>query len=273
MRDINPLIDVVTYAHRLTEAIAPRLFSGYDLVLDGTDNFPTRYLASDAAAINVPVLWASVLGFDAQVSLFWAQPPIGEGLTLRDVFPHPPVSGSVPSCSQARVVGAMVGQVGSLMAAEAVKLIIGAAQSLLGRILVFDQLHATWAQIPVRPRVSTGAPAPAAPPAPPTAAIHASLSYVEEPVPDTVVLDVREEEEVAAGVIPGSVHVPLALVLTQRGRDLLTPGEPLTIYCGHQPRSERAAQDLAAHGYEVHVLTGGYAAWTARHPHTPPGRP
>src|SRR5699024_2555819 len=109
---LNPLVHVVAHRLRLTEENAEELFAQYDLVLDGTDNFPTRYLTSDAAGeVNVPVLWASVLGFDAQVSLFWARPPVGAGVTLRDVFPAPPAPGTVPSCSQAGVVGAMVGQV------------------------------------------------------------------------------------------------------------------------------------------------------------------
>lgn len=261
--ELNPLVNLVPHRYRLTEENAQQIFSQYDLVLDGTDNFPTRYLTSDAAAaVNVPVLWASVLGFNAQVSLFWAHPPAGAGLTLRDVFPHPPAPGSVPSCSQAGVIGAMVGQIGSLMGAETVKLIVGAGESLLGRVIVFDQLRTTWASIPIRPRTSTTPPPTAAHRAPP--ARQAALSYVESLPDDAAIIDVREEDEIANGMIPGAIHIPLALILTERGRAQLDPSTPVVLYCARGPRAERAAQELAAEGFTPHVLVGGYPAWRER---------
>lgn len=273
VRDLNPLVRVTGHRERLTEENAPTIFSQYDLVLDGADNFPTRYLTSDAAAaVNVPVLWASVLGFDAQVSLFWARPPAGDGLTLRDVFPTPPEPGTVPSCSQAGVVGAMVGQIGALMAGEAVKLIIGAGRSLLGRVIVFNQLRTTWATLPLRPRGEApgdppvGAPAAIPPVASPPAA--PGIRFVDHPTPGAVLLDVREDDEAAQGIIPGAVHIPLALVLTERGREGLDPGVPLVIYCSVGPRAERAARDLADSGFHTEVLRGGYTAWAIRT--TPP---
>lgn len=272
MVELNPLVEAVGHRQRLTPENAPELFSQYDLVLDGTDNFPTRYLTCDAAtAVNVPVLWASVLGFDAQVSLFWAAPPAGEGVTLRDVFPTPPAPGSVPSCSQAGVVGAMVGQIGSLMAAEAVKLIIGEGESLLGRVIVFNQLRTTWAAVPIRPRAAstrnraahtTPAPAPRAPAAP--GINYVDETYVDETLPGAALVDVREEDEVSAGMIPGARHIPLALILTERGRDGLDPATPVVLYCAQGPRAERAAQELAACGFSTYVLSGGYTAWDER---------
>jgi len=270
--ELNPLVDVIGHRRRLTPQNAPELFSQYDLVLDGTDNFPTRYLTCDAAsAVNVPVLWASVLGFDAQVSLFWSDPPAGEGVTLRDVFPAPPAPGSVPSCSQAGVVGAMVGQIGSLMAAEAVKLIIGAGESLLGRVIVFNQLRTTWAAVPIRPRTASArnqAARPAPAPAPPAPAAP-GVNYVEETQVDetlagAALVDVREDDEVSAGMLPGAKHIPLALILTERGRDGLDPATPVVLYCAQGPRAERAAQELTSCGFTTYVLSGGYTAWDAR---------
>lgn len=262
LNDLNPLVRTVAHRGRLTDGNAHDLFSQYDLVLDGTDNFPTRYLVSDAAeATNTPVLWASVLGFDAQVSLFWSQPPTGTGITLRDIFPTPPAPGSVPSCSQAGVVGAMVGQVGSLMAAEAIKLIIGAGEPLLGRLLVFDQLRSRWSTIPVRPRAT---PRPETVREMPQSAPVVRLpdvSYVAEPPRNAVLIDVREDDEVSEGMIPNAVHIPLALVLTQRGRSALEPTTPVVIYCATGPRAERAAQELISHGFEAKVLLGGYSGW------------
>jgi len=270
--ELNPLVEVIGHRRRLTPQNAPELFSQYDLVLDGTDNFPTRYLTCDAAsAVNVPVLWASVLGFDAQVSLFWSDPPAGEGVTLRDVFPAPPAPGSVPSCSQAGVVGAMVGQIGSLMAAEAVKLIIGAGESLLGRVIVFNQLRTTWAAVPIRPRTAsarnqaarpTPAPAPPAPAAP--GVNYIDETQVDETLAGAALVDVREDDEVSAGMLPGAKHIPLALILTERGRDGLDPATPVVLYCAQGPRAERAAQELTSCGFTTYVLSGGYTAWDAR---------
>ncbi len=124
---------------------------GYDLVLDGTDNFPTRYLVNDACAeLGLPLVWGSVLGFDAQVSVFWSRPPEGPGVDLRDLFPDPPAAHEVPSCAEAGVVGAMCGQVGSLMATEAIKVITGVGEPLLGRVATLDALAARWREVPLR---------------------------------------------------------------------------------------------------------------------------
>jgi len=268
---LNPLVKAVAHHERLTQSNATELFSQYDLILDGADNFPTRYLVCDAATeVNVPVLWGSVLGFDAQLSLFWADPPAGVGVTLRDVFPTPPAPGSVPSCSQAGVVGAMVGQVGAVMGGEAVKLIVGVGDSLLGRIIVFDQLRTRWTSIPVRPKKTSNAtPPPDAAPSPTPSRVVAAnkpgVSYVDDVPQDGLLVDVREDDEVTQGMIPGAQHIPLALILTERGRQGLDPAVPLVIYCGVGPRAERAAQELSQHGFRTHVLKGGYVMWRMRH--------
>ncbi|MPV48535.1 molybdopterin-synthase adenylyltransferase MoeB [Pseudactinotalea sp. HY160] len=296
---LNPHVRVRTHGLRLTAENAPGILADYDLVLDGADNFPTRYLVSDAAAeLGLPVLWASVLGFDAQVSLFWSRPPAGDGVTLRDLFPHPPAPGAVPSCSQAGVVGAMVGQVGSLLATEAVKLIAGIGHPLLGRVLVFDALAAAWRELPLRRRTGlrttslTPAPtAPAAGPGPSTPTAVPTLPtlpagptgptgqagppeptgvpVVAEVPAGVTLLDVREPDEVAGGAIPGSVHIPLARVLTTVGRAELSRREPVVVYCRTGPRAERAAAELAADGYDVSVLAGGWSAWSSAHPGEP----
>ena len=149
-RALDPGVNVVLHDVRLTDANADEILRGYDLVLDGTDNFDTRYLVSDACArLGLPVVWASVLQMDAQVSVFWADAPDGRGVTLRDLFPEPPAPGSVPSCSQAGVLGAMCGQVGSLMATEAIKLVAGIGDVLLGRVLVIDALRSRWTEVPL----------------------------------------------------------------------------------------------------------------------------
>src|SRR5690606_20435041 len=178
VRALNADVDVVTHQVRLDATNAREVLGRYDLVLDGTDNFPTRYLVADVCAeLGVPLVWGSILRFDAQVAVFWSRPPEGSGypaVTLRDLFPAPPPPGATPSCGQAGVLGAMCGQVGSLMAAEAVKLVTGVGEPLLGRVAVHDVLAARWSELPLRPR-----PAPAPP------ATRAQLGYDPLGVPVT----------------------------------------------------------------------------------------
>ncbi|UNX55191.1 ThiF family adenylyltransferase [Georgenia sp. TF02-10] len=183
---LNPDVAVTRHRLRLDAANAHELLAGYDVVLDGTDNFPTRYLVSDVCAeLGIPLVWASILRFDAQVAVFWSRPRAaddgdgdGDGddegdrgrngdrepdavpaaVTLRDLFPTPPPPGSTPSCGQAGVLGAMCGQVGAVMAAEAVKFITGTGDPLLGRVLVLDVLAARSRELPLRPRAGARPP-------------------------------------------------------------------------------------------------------------------
>ena len=160
--ELSPAITLVPYPVRLTEQNAADILGGHDLVLDGTDNFATRYLVNDTCAeLGIPLVWASVFQFDAQVSVFWSRPADGRaGVGLRDLFPAAPPEGSVPSCAQAGVFGALCGQVGSLMANEAIKLVTGIGETLLGRVLVLDSLAARWTELPLRPASSPATPVP-----------------------------------------------------------------------------------------------------------------
>ncbi|HEY5515297.1 MAG TPA: ThiF family adenylyltransferase, partial [Pengzhenrongella sp.] len=148
---IDPDVDVVVHPGRLTLDNVDAVLAGYDLVVDGTDNFPTRYLINDACVrLGIPEVWGSVLRFDAQVSVFWGRPPQGSAVApvqLRDLFPTAPPAWSGPSCATGGVLGAMCGQVGSVMATEAVKLITGVGDPLLGRVLVLDALAARWSEV------------------------------------------------------------------------------------------------------------------------------
>ncbi|WP_127792728.1 ThiF family adenylyltransferase [Agromyces sp. LHK192] len=176
---LAPDATVIRHGVRLVAANARELLSGYDLVLDGTDTFETRYLVDDTCAeLGLPLVWASVLRFDAQLSVFWATPPTGDGVRLRTLFPEPPAPGEVPSCAEAGVLGALCGQVGAMMAQEAVKLITGIGEPLLGRVLVIDALRGRQREIPLiatsdapAPAARTGSVAPACDVAPTAAAI------------------------------------------------------------------------------------------------------
>ena len=143
---ISPDTQVVQHSERLDEATALAVVADYDLVLDGADNFPTRYLVGDACArLGVPHVWGSVYRFDGQVSVWWA----GEGPCYACVFPHQPPPDAVPSCAVGGVLGAVCASIGSVMATEAVKLVTGTGEPLVGRLLVHDALRQTWDALPV----------------------------------------------------------------------------------------------------------------------------
>jgi len=273
---LDPGVDVVLHDVRLTETNADEVLGGYDLVLDGTDNFDTRYLVSDACArLGLPVVWASVLQMDAQVSVFWADAPDGRGVTLRDLFPEPPAPGSVPSCSQAGVLGAMCGQVGSLMATEAIKLVAGIGDVLLGRVLVIDALRSRWTEVPL---VAAHGHRPDSPGSRGAAAAHAAAADLSGEITarelrrrldaraagkdDVVVVDVRTTQERDIRTIPGSVHVPLDVLLTADGRALVPRDRDVVLFCAVGGRSAQALTLLRAAGWtRVAHLPGGMTVW------------
>ena len=296
IRALNPDVEVTGHHVRLDAANARDLLAGHDLVIDGTDNFPTRYLVNDVCAeLGIPLVWGSILRFDAQVSVFWSRPDGGSpGVTLRDLFPTPPPEGTTPSCGQAGVLGAMCGQVGSIMAAEAVKLITGAGEPLLGRVLVLDVLGARWSELPVRPRPGTHArpttpeqlgydPAPgtapagrddggaAALPAISVRVLAERLGARERGADDFILLDVRETPERGIVAIPGAVSVPLAEVLTDpegvvHRLDLGRPGgvaRELLVHCRSGQRSAQAVHALSDAGARAVNVEGGVLAWVA----------
>src|SRR5690606_36325881 len=149
LREINPHVRVLPHAERFSAASARALLDAYDLVVDGADNFATRYLVTDACALaGKPHVWASINTFAGQLSVWWA----GHGPCYRCVFPQPPPPGSVASCAEAGVLGVLPGVMGSLQAAEAIKLITGIGEPVVGRIVLHDALAGTWEEVPVRER-------------------------------------------------------------------------------------------------------------------------
>ncbi len=264
---LNPDVEVVQRRERLTAANAGGVLAGHHVVLDGTDNFPTRYVVNDACAtLGLPVVWASVYRTQAQVAVFWASPPVGVGVDLRDLFPEPPDPATVPSCGDAGVLGALCGQVGSLMAAEAIKLLCGVGEPLLGRVAFLDLLSARLDEVPLspRPRFPQSPDRPRAlhqeePVEIETVSPHdlaAELASARPPV----VVDVREPAELAFGAIEGSVRIPLADFLADV--PAFDADADVVVHCKIQPRAERAAAALIAAGHpRVRVLAGGILAW------------
>lgn len=282
--DLNPATDVVVHETRLSSENALEIFSGYDLILDGADNFATRYLVNDAAAIlGKPYVWGSILRFDGQVSVFWR----GHGPTYRDLYPEAPPAGTVPSCAEGGVFGVLCAQIGSVMVAEAIKLITGAGRPLLGRVQILDSLEMTWREIRVRPDPELvqptelladygafcGIAAPAADEEPLPAVDARELAELlrrraagEE---DFLLVDVREPGEAEIVSIDGARLAPRGLVL---GGEIDLPREtPLILHCKSGGRSGEVLRHLRSEGYDdVRHLDGGILGWVRD---VEPGKP
>ena len=265
----NPGVVVRAVVDTLTPATALEELAGHDLVLDGTDNFPTRYLASDACEIlDIPLVWGSILAFSGQVSVFWGAG--GRGVTYRDVHPVPPQPGEVPSCSEAGVLGMLCGVIGSTMAMEAVKVLAGMGEVLFGRLALYDALRARWDEIPVardparRPvdsledvALTCGLPGPTGPALDEVTA--AELPGLLEA--GVRVIDIREEHELGGGMLRGAEHVPMRQLLAGAAAQAageLGDLEGAVLYCAAGTRSASAQRQLAEHGIRVTSLRGGF---------------
>ena len=280
VHNLNPHVRVIEHTCRLTEDNADDIMSGYDVVLDGTDNFLTRYTVDAACSrLSIPEIWGSILRHTARVSVFWtghsatAHGVPEPGVCLRDLFPTPPPPGSTPSCGEAGVFGLLCGQVGSIMAGEAVKLLTGMGKPLIGRILLLDTASATYTTVPLtgsadRPEPLGGdALADACTLTPRVATIdvttlHSLLHAKEKGQATFTLLDVRENDEWAINHIDGATHVPLAHVLADPASVIahVEPG-PIYVYCLAGVRSLRAAEALADAGVTAVSVDGGIKAW------------
>jgi adenylyltransferase/sulfurtransferase len=278
---LNPEIEIVLHAERLASANVMATIAGYDLVADGTDNFPTRYLVNDACVLaGKPNVYASIFRFDGQVAVFDAT----RGPCYRCLFPEPPPPGMVPSCADGGVLGVLPGIVGALQALEVLKLILGIGKPLIGRLALFDALAFSWREIELRkdPACVVCGEAPT---------IRAPIDYEafcgvrgEEAAVDAsgvptvspeevnrrrragepiTILDVREPHEAAIVAIPGATLVPLS-ELPARLHELDST-QSYTLSCHKGTRSVQAYQLLHQAGFRrLRVLEGGVDAWAAR---------
>jgi molybdopterin/thiamine biosynthesis adenylyltransferase/rhodanese-related sulfurtransferase len=272
---LNPLVEVRLHNARLDAANALELFADYDLILDGADNFATRYLVNDAAAIlGKPYVWGSIFRFDGQVSVFWEK----HGPTYRDLYPEAPPAGSVPSCGEGGVFGMLCAAVGSLMVTEAVKLITGVGRSLLGRVALFDALGGSWREI----RVSKD---PAAAPITEltdyeafcgiTPAVSADTEHTvtatqlatmlasrKAGLKDFELVDVRETGEHDIVSIDGSVLIPQGRILAGEAWAELPQDKDIVFHCKAGTRSANVLEAARKAGYQrVSHLDGGILAW------------
>ena len=276
---LNPEVDVVTHELALSSQNALGLFADYDLIVDGTDNFPTRYLVNDACVLGgKPNVYGSIFRFEGQASVFATK----DGPCYRCMFPEPPPPGLVPSCAEGGVLGILPGVVGTLQATEAIKLILGAGESLVGRFLLFDALKMRFRELKVRkdpdcpvcgehPTVTelidyeqfcgvTPAAAEAvAAEADDETTVHELKTRLDRR-DSFLLLDVREPQEFEICRIPGSVLIPLGDLPTRLSE--LEGRDDMIVHCKSGVRSGKAVKLLRDAGYSrARNLKGGILAW------------
>ncbi|MDQ0209890.1 molybdopterin-synthase adenylyltransferase MoeB [Arthrobacter bambusae] len=275
IKELNPLVNVQLHNVRLDSSNALEVFSGYDLILDGADNFATRYLVNDAAAIlGKPYVWGSIFRFDGQVSVFWEK----HGPSYRDLYPEAPPAGSVPSCGEGGVFGMLCAAVGSLMVTEAVKLITGVGRSMLGRVALFDALGGSWREIKVSKDPEAEpiseltdyeafcgiSPAPAGDSVPTVTATELSgmLEARAAGERDFELVDVREIGEHEIVSIDGSVLIPQGRILAGEAWTELPQDKEIVFHCKGGTRSAAVLAAAQRAGYtRVSHLDGGILAW------------
>ncbi len=282
LQRINPEVRIDLYETHLTSANAFDILKPYDVVIDGTDNFPTRYLVNDACVLlSKPNVYGSIFRFDGQASVFFP----GRGPCYRCLYPEPPPPGEVPSCAEGGVLGILPGLIGCVQATEAVKLLLGQGSPLVGRLLLYDALQMSFREFKVRRN-------PKCPMCGDQPTIKALIDYEqfcgvrgqESPVPSTAttseitveelkkrldrhesvfVLDVRNPEEIQICKIAGSTVIPLP-ALPQRFAELDRDRETI-VHCKSGMRSQKAIQFLREQGFKKLVnLKGGILAWADR---------
>ncbi|MEY9213711.1 adenylyltransferase/sulfurtransferase MoeZ [Thermobifida halotolerans] len=273
IEEVNPYVNVVLHKERLDSTNALEIFSGYDLILDGTDNFATRYLVNDAAVLlNKPYVWGSIYRFDGQVSVFWNE----YGPNYRDLYPEPPPPGMVPSCAEGGVLGVLCAAIGSVMVNEAIKLITGIGDPLVGRLMIYDALEMTWRTVKVRKdpdaepitelidyEAFCGTVSEEAQQAAMGSTITArELKEKMDRGEDFFLVDVREKNEYEIVNIPGAVLIPKGEFLTGEAFAKLPQDKQIVLHCKSGARSAEAlaAVKNAGFGSAVHV-GGGVLSW------------
>jgi molybdopterin/thiamine biosynthesis adenylyltransferase/rhodanese-related sulfurtransferase len=275
--EINPLVKVNLHETQLTSDNALEIFANYDLILDGTDNFATRYLVNDAAVLlGKPYVWGSIFRFEGQVSVFWEEAPNGQGLNYRDLYPEPPPPGMVPSCAEGGVLGVLCASIGSVMVTEAIKLITGIGEPLLGRLMVYDALEMSYRTIKIRKDpeskpieglidydafcgvVSDDAQQAAAG----STITPRELKEKFDRGDNFALIDVREPHEYEIVKIEGSTLIPKDEILSGAALATLPQDKPIVLHCKSGARSAEALAALHKAGFKdaVHV-GGGVLAW------------
>jgi sulfur-carrier protein adenylyltransferase/sulfurtransferase len=279
IKEINPHVEVVKHATFLTSENALEIIEPYDLVIDGTDNFPTRYLTNDACVLlGKPNVYGSIFRFEGQLAVFWAE----EGPCYRCMFPEPPPPGMVPNCAEGGVLGIMAGHIGTAQGIEGIKLIAGIGDPMIGRLGLYDALDQRWTYVKVNkdpdcpvcgenPTVTElidyeefcGMPAH-------DGVVETDLSLVDLEIlpteyaeiaekPDVILLDVRETHEYEINRIPGSVLIPKDELPGKLAA--LDPTAEYVVHCLSGVRSLESTELLRGAGFKARSMRGGINAY------------
>ncbi len=279
IREINPLVHVIVHNEALTSDNAMELFAPYDLIVDGTDNFATRYLVNDACVLlGKPYVWGSIYRFDGQASVFWAD----HGPCYRCLYPEPPPPGMVPSCAEGGVLGVLCASIGSIQVNEAIKVITGIGEPLVGRLMIYDALEMTYRSVKVRkdpecpvcgknPTVTElidydafcGAVSEEAQEAAAGSTITAQqLKEMQDNGENIFLVDVREPNEYEIVSIPGATLIPKGEFLSGAALERLPQNQRIVLHCKSGARSAECLAIVKNAGFSdaVHV-GGGVLAW------------
>jgi sulfur-carrier protein adenylyltransferase/sulfurtransferase len=280
--EINPYVKVVLYEEALTVDNVMEIFSQFDLIVDGTDNFATRYMVNDACVLlGKPYVWGSIFRFDGQASVFWAE----HGPCYRCLYPDPPPPGMVPSCAEGGVLGVLCGSIGSIQVNEAIKLITGVGESLSGRLMIYDALEMSYRTVRVRkdpecaicgknPTITElidydafcGVLSEDAQLAASGSTITATeLKAMLDNGDDIFLVDVREPNEYEIVSIPGSILIPKDQILSGAALERLPQDKRIVLHCKSGVRSSECLAVVKKAGFSdaVHV-GGGVLAWASQ---------
>ncbi|MFC6081436.1 adenylyltransferase/sulfurtransferase MoeZ [Sphaerisporangium aureirubrum] len=279
VREINPYVEVIIHNVALTTDNVMDIFAGYDLIVDGTDNFATRYMVNDAAVLlGKPYIWGSIYRFDGQASVFWTE----HGPCYRCLYPEPPPPGMVPSCAEGGVLGVLCASIGSIQVNEAIKLITGIGDPLVGRLMIYDALEMKYRDVKVRkdpecplcgknPSITElidyeafcGTISEEAQQAATGSTITAQeLKEMQDRGDDIFLVDVREQNEYEIVSIPGAVLIPKGDFLRGTALERLPHDRKIVLHCKSGARSAEALAVLKSAGFSdaVHV-GGGVLSW------------
>jgi molybdopterin/thiamine biosynthesis adenylyltransferase/rhodanese-related sulfurtransferase len=282
INEINPLVNVILHEERLDSDNAMQIFADYDLIVDGTDNFATRYLVNDACVLlGKPYVWGSIYRFDGQASVFWAE----HGPCYRCLYPEPPPPGMVPSCAEGGVLGVLCGTIGSIQVNEAIKVITGIGEPMVGRLMVYDALDMTFRSVKVRkdpecpvcgknPTITElidyeefcGVVSEDAQQAAAGSTISAKeLKAMLDDGDDIFLVDVREPNEYEIVSIPGAVLIPKGEFLSGAALERLPQDKRIVLHCKSGMRSAECLAVVKDAGFSdaVHV-GGGVLAWISQ---------
>ena len=278
--EINPNVNVVIHELRLDTDNVMEIFSQYDLIVDGTDNFATRYLVNDACVLlKKPYVWGSIYRFDGQASVFWAE----YGPCYRCLYPEPPPPGMVPSCAEGGVLGVLCASIGSIQTTEAIKLIAGIGEPLIGQLMIYDALEMSYRKIKVRkdPKCPLCGDKPTQTALLPdyeafcgvlsdaaeVAVKDSTISVAElkskiDKKENFLLIDVREPSEYEIVKIPGSVLIPKQGFLDGSALSGLPQDKPIILHCKSGVRSAECLAILKSAGFaDASHVSGGVVAW------------